>query len=151
MNYLTLLARIIDDGIAKVRETYADPKEHHKRDGAIEGLEACRGKLPDELVALHAAAEREAELARRIAPPSDETARAFWRARYKALQIEWCCNVVSVGLIASGVRQDGILPHLPTRMAALKYALVVGVSPHNGDPNGLTDFGASAPSAGEPS
>jgi hypothetical protein len=50
--YEQLLDRIISDGIAEVRTAYADPKDHHKRDGAIEGFEACRGKSPIELVDL---------------------------------------------------------------------------------------------------
>jgi len=42
--YDQLLDRLIADGITEVREAYDDPKEHHKREGAIEGFEACRGK-----------------------------------------------------------------------------------------------------------
>jgi hypothetical protein len=32
------LDRIISDGIAEVRAAYDDPKDHHKRDGAIDGF-----------------------------------------------------------------------------------------------------------------
>lgn len=131
MQYQTLLTRIIEDGIAEVRKAYADPKEHHKRDGAIAGFEACRGKSPGELVALYYQVEREAETARRAAPPSDETARSFWRLRYKALQVEWCINVVSFGMITSGHRKTGLLLHLPTARAASKYAQIVGVQAGN--------------------
>lgn len=126
MEYQALLTRIIEDGIAEVREAYADPADHHKRDGAIEGFEACRGKTPAELVALHHAIEREAETARRVAPPSDDTARAFWRLRYKALQIEWVCNVVSAGNVLGG--GDALLSHQPTARGVRKYAEIVGVS-----------------------
>jgi hypothetical protein len=120
MTYDQLLNRIISDGIAEVKQAYADPKEHHKRDGAIEGFEACRGKTPDQLVALWTDAEREAAQMRRDREPSD--VNAFWRCRYKALQIEWCLNVISVGL------SKPLLAHLPTYRAAMKYAQIVGIT-----------------------
>lgn len=52
------LNRIISDGIAEVCEAYASPEEQHKRDGAIEGFEGCRGKAPADLVALWVEAEK---------------------------------------------------------------------------------------------
>ena len=122
MTYAQLISRIIDDGIAEVRETYADPEEHHKRDGAIEGFEACRGKMPVELVVLWQAAEDEAAQIRRQ-PQID--GKTYWKARYKALQLEWTCNVVSVGLVNSGMQP--LLAHLPTARGAMKYAAIVGV------------------------
>ena len=122
MTYAELLDRIISDGIAEVRQAYADPEDHHKRDGAIEGFEACRGKAPDQLVILWSAAEREASLMRCTGEASKEAIRAFWRFRYKAMQIEWCLNVISIGL------QKPLLAHLPTARAAMKYAEIVGVS-----------------------
>ena len=127
MTYEDLLNRIISDGITEVREAYADPKEHHKRDGAIEGFEACRGKAPADLVALWTEAERcAAQIARdRREDASAGEATDYWRQRYKTLQIEWVCNVVSVGLVNSG--QPALLGHLPTARAARKYAAIVGV------------------------
>ena len=127
MTYEDLLDRIIADGIAEVRETYADPKERHKRDGAIEGFEACRAKEPGELVTLWTEAEqRAAQIAReRRENASSGEAFDYWRQRYKTLQIEWVCNVVSVGLVNSG--QPALLYHLPTAHAAMKYAAIVGV------------------------
>lgn len=113
MTYEDLLNRIIADGIAEVREAYADPKEHHKRDGAIEGFEACRGKSPSDLVALWTEAERSA------GHRNDVT--DYWRQRYKALQIEFVLNVLSVGL------ETPLLGHLPTARGAMKYAAIVGV------------------------
>lgn len=124
MIYEDLLDRIIADGSAEVRETYAASKEHHKRDGAIEGFEACRGKAPGDLVALWTAAEREAQ---QIAGMSITTGNVegYWRRRYKAMQLEWVCNVVSVGLTING--QAPLLAHLPTARGAMKYAEIVGV------------------------
>ena len=126
--YDQLLDRIITDGIAEVCEAYADPKEHHKRDGAIEGFEACRGKAPADLVTLWTEAERSAtQIARdRLeASSAQDEALDYWKQRYKAMQIEWICNVVSVGLVNSG--QSPLLGHLPTARGAMKYAAIVGI------------------------
>lgn len=119
--YHQLLEHVINDGIAEVRVAYADSKDHHKRDGAIEGFEACRYKTPADLVALWTDAER---IAAQISHDPKNT-DSYWRQRYKALQIEFVCNVISVGLV-----NDGGLPllgHLPTARGALKYAELVGV------------------------
>lgn len=124
MTYKDLLDRIISDGIAEVREVYTDPDDHHKRDGAIEGFEACHDKTPDDLVALWQSAEREGlDMVRGDDSPS--RLKDYWKQRYKALQIEWVCNVISVGFVNSG--QPPLLGHLPTARGALKYAAIVGV------------------------
>jgi hypothetical protein len=123
-SYAALLDRVIDDGLAEVREAYADPESHHKRDGAIEGFEACRGKAPGELAALWTEAEREAAQIMREGRVSGD-ATGYWRQRLKTAQIEWVCNVVSVGLVTVG--QAPLLGHLPTERGAVKYASIVGV------------------------
>ena len=135
-SYETLLDRIISDGIAEVRVAYADPKEHHKRDGAIDGFEVCRGKQPAEIVELWKAAEKRANqimhdpsdpldaIAHR-ADRTDRTLEAYWKMRYAAMQIEFVCNVVSVGLVNSGL--SPLLSHLPTARGAMKYAEICGV------------------------
>lgn len=122
MTYEKLLERIIADGIAEVKEAYDDPDDRHKRDGAVEGFEACRGKSPEQIVILWSTVEREASLLRTDGEANEQRVKAFWRYRYKVLQIEWCLNVISVGLSKS------LLPHLPTARAAMKYAEIVGVS-----------------------
>lgn len=121
MTYQALLDRIISDGIAEVREAYADPDEHHKRDGAIEGFEACVGKTPAELVDLWQSAER-----RGLHVNEDTKVKDYWKQRYKALQIEWVCNIISVGLVNSG--HPPLLGHLPTVRGARKYAEIVGLT-----------------------
>ena len=124
--YDQLLDRLIADGIAEVREAYDDPKDHHKRDGAIEGFEACRGKSPADLVALWSEAEKiSAQIMRESRASDDDGVRSYWKQRYKAIQIEFVCNVVSVGLTSSG--HPSLLPHLPTTRGAMKYAAIVGV------------------------
>lgn len=116
--YAQLLDRIVTDGIAEVREAYAEPKNHHKRDGAIEGFEACRDKSPTELVALWLEAIDQCSLARAEKMNNED----YWKCRYKALQVEWVLNVISVGL------KKPLLAHLPTHHGAMKYAEIVGVS-----------------------
>lgn len=120
--YEQLLERIISDGIAEVWEAYADPEDHHKRDGAIEGFEVCRGKAPGEIVELWCAAEKQSAAQMHIAEPD---IKAYWRQRYKALQLEWVLNVIAVGFVSSG--QPPLLGHLPTARAAKVYAAIVGV------------------------
>ena len=126
MTYDELLNRVITDGIAEIREVYAAPQDHHKRDGALEGFEACRGKSPVDLVMLWSDAEKRAK---QSMPDhrgtSDGDAKDYWRQRYKALQIEWVCNVISVGLVNGG--HPPLLTHQPTARAAFKYAMIVGV------------------------
>lgn len=117
--YNQLLDRVITEGITEVREAYADSKEHHKRDGAIEGFEACRGRTPADLVALWTEAESNCR------GLSANNVQGYWKQRYKALQIEWVCNVISVGLVSSG--QPPLLGHLPTARGAMKYASIIGV------------------------
>lgn len=120
MTYEELLDRIVSDGIAEVQAAYAAPEDHHKRDGAIEGFEACRGKTPTELVTLWSEAERAADHIRCVAN-SDSGVKDYWRQRYKAMQIEFALNVISVGL------GQPLLAHLPTTRGALRYAAIVGV------------------------
>jgi len=116
--YAQLLDRVITDGIAEVRAAYAAPEDHHKRDGAIEGFEACRGKTPSELVELWRSTATEAR-------QNMHDAEVYWKQRCKTLQVEWVCNVISVGLMNSG--HAPLLEHLPTARAAMKCAQLVGV------------------------
>lgn len=123
--YDQLLDRTIADGIAEVHKAYVDPKDHHKRDGAIEGFEACRGKTPEQIVDLWTEAEKACATIRAESVDGDDHLRRYWRARYKALQLEFVLNVISVGLVNKG--QPPLLTHLPTARGALQYARIVGV------------------------
>lgn len=124
MTYEQLIDRIITDGIQEVQTLYAAPEDHPKRDGAIAGFEACRGKTAPELVTLWAEAERETRQIRIACQESRRTIQDYWQSRYKVLQIEFVCNVVSVGLTNNG--QAPLLTHQPTARGALKYAAIVG-------------------------
>lgn len=126
MTYDQLLEKIIADGIAEVRAAYADPKDHHKRDGAIEGFEACRGKTPEQLVALWKASEDECVQIREESLEGKEGhMQRYWRARYKTLQFEFAMNVISAGLVSLG--RPPLLSYLPTARGMMKYAAIVGV------------------------
>ena len=119
--YKQLLDRVISDGVAEVSEAYKDPEDHHKRDGAIEGFEVCRDKTPAEIVVLWQAAEREA-MGNMQGDDSPNRLKAYWKQRYKALQLEFVLNVLSAGL------PQPLLAHLPTYCGVAKYAEIVGVT-----------------------
>lgn len=129
MTYDQLLQRLIDDGIAEVRIAYCDPKDHHKREGAVEGFEVCRGKTPAELVKLYVAYEEQTQVLNKhvtaLADAHRNHHETYWHHRYAAMQVEFVCNVISVGLVNAG--QPPLFGHLPTVRGAVKYAEVVGV------------------------
>jgi hypothetical protein len=119
-----LLDRLISDGIAEVRAAYAAPADHHLRDGAVSGFEACRGKTPLELVALWTTTREENHQIRTACQRHQRDSQDYWQSRYKEFQIEFVCNVISAGLINNG--QVPLLAHLPTIRGARKYAEIVG-------------------------
>lgn len=117
MTYEQLLNHIIADGIAEVTERYAE--DAPKREGAIAGFNACRGKSPAQLEALYYE-HAHVTVARLLDKATNVD--AYWHARLAELQVEWVCNVVSA---APGMTP--VLSHLPTVRGALKYAAIVGV------------------------
>ena len=121
MTYEELLAKIIDAGIEAARADYAKrPDKPEMLEGSIAGFEACRGKSPDELAALWNRAERRGHFSRQ------EGKDDFWYWRCYAGEIEFCANVISVGLRQQG--RPAILPWLPTARGAMQYAKIVGVA-----------------------
>lgn len=132
--YDQLLDRLITDGIAEVAEVYKDDDDPDgsrfyaaKREGAIAGFEACRGKPPEDLVRLYEEAHLDAHSTASVAVHRAENLRAHWRQRYYELQLEWVLNVLSVGL------SRPLLAHLPTYRGAMKYAEIVGVRGEGAD------------------
>ncbi len=95
MDYETFLNRVIDDGIAAAKTDYAHDDE--KREGAVAGFEACRGKAPAKIIELLAGAARAAHEARRSFERT-----GYWRARCYELEIGWVANVVSAALVNEG-------------------------------------------------
>jgi hypothetical protein len=118
MDYETFLTRIIDDGIAAARADYANDED--KREGSVEGFEACRGKAPLDILKLLT----EAGAATLRAMREDDT--HYWRIRCREAEIEWVANCVSAILINMG--SAPLASHLPTARAVMKAAEVFGVS-----------------------
>lgn len=127
MYYNEFINRIIDDGIAACKESYASDKE--KMEGAIDGFEACRKtETPPELQMLWQDAK---EILRKERLFEDELRgigatreRGYWYYRCYESEIEWVCNVVSAMLI----NQHGhgaLASHLPTARGFLKAAQIL--------------------------
>ncbi len=116
MDYITYLARIIDDGIAAVERDYA--RDPVKLKGAKEGFEACRGKSPPELQKLLGEARH------RTAEAYRQVESAYWEIACFEAEVEWTCNCVSAALANEG--QPTIVT--PTARAVLKVAEVLGVA-----------------------
>ena len=119
MPFNDFLNAVIDDGIEEVRIAYAGPGRELKRDGAIAGFEACRGKARGEIAAVLRAAAEDASAAR-------EQRRAdywFWRLRHA--QVEWVLNVVNAADHAHGNPLD----FAPTARGMAKAVDILGVSP----------------------
>ncbi len=116
MDYMTFLARVVDEGIKAASESYANKPD--KLRGAVAGFEACRGKGPSELKALLESA--------RAASARAHTSQAenYWETRCFELEIEWTCNVVSSALHNQG--QPTIV--VPTARGYMKAASILGVS-----------------------
>ncbi len=116
MDYLTALDKIIDRGIECAKKDYAGKKD--KCDGAVAGFEACRLKLPADLMVLYEAAQKERIAARNEHRPN------YWYFRCYEAEIEWVLNCVSVLLV------NQKLPPLvhPTARAYMNVASIVGVA-----------------------
>lgn len=130
-DYARFLDRVIEDGVTSVTREYAEPKGHHKRDGAIAGFNACRYKTPAELFEAFHQSGRDVDVARQgitADSPRADAMRIYQWHRYHQLQVEWVCNVMSYALQYNGIRTQPILPGQPTARAAMKYAEIVGVA-----------------------
>jgi len=110
VTYEQLLDRVIDDGITAARADYANKPDHLR--GSVDGFEACRGKTPDQLIDLWQAAGRAGSRWMSMDTSIEDT--NYYRC-YQ-LEVEWCLNVLSVGL------PKPLLSWLPTARAAMKYA-----------------------------
>lgn len=118
MDWNSFTNKIIDDGIAAARESYARPEQASKLAGAIAGFEACRGRTPAELAEILEEANKDCDLAR-----EGQAARPYWYYRCFANEVEWVCNCVSAALANEGL--PTIVP--PTARGVLKAAEVLGV------------------------
>lgn len=119
LNMGAFLDRVIDDGIAAVREDYKERSPHFV-EGAVAGFEACRRLSPVDLTSLLSRARRVGATAYRV--KTDIT--RYWRVRSFESEVEWVCNVVSVAL--HNVGEPIIVP--PTGRGTMKAAELLGVT-----------------------
>jgi hypothetical protein len=125
MNYLEFLNTIINDGIEAAKNGYTKPKDSHKLKGSIAGLEACRGKNPEELLILFETESKKASenMYEYHKYQTQELLEEYWYQRCFKAEIEWVCNCVSCLMIAQGLN-----PIIScTARGMMKTAKVVGV------------------------
>lgn len=91
----SVIEQVIDRGIEGAKISYkSDPK---RLAGAINGLEACRGKSPLKLIPLWQFSNKKASHARDIDSPN------YWFWRCRTLEIDWVLNNVSSFLYINGI------------------------------------------------
>lgn len=105
--------RAIDRGIEGVKESWpgTDERDTARREGSIEGFEACRGKTPTEILDVLANVRRECnEFMQLDDSEQDKIAGGtglgnhhYWRLRHREVQIEWVANCLSAALVNSGI------------------------------------------------
>ena len=122
MAYDLFLAQVIDRGIESVKaDEHMKPKSI---EGSIRGFEACRGKTPEQLRALHEQTQKDGMSAYWKANQKDADIEDYWADRYYAIQIEWVCNCVSAALVSQGV--EPIVP--PTYRGMMLASRILGVA-----------------------
>lgn len=119
MDYNEFLDKLIDKGIEAAKRDYHKPKDKDKREGAVAGFEACRGKSPLELRDLCEQARVNTHRAMTEELPD------YWRHRCFECEIGWVCNCVSAILMNTGLGTLG--PYWPTARAVMTVAEIVGV------------------------
>lgn len=120
MDYYEFLNRIIDEGIAAATADYTDPSDKQHLDGSIAGFNACRNKLPEQLV------ETWTEAGKLVNAAFGDPEENYWYHRCYQLEVEWVINVVSAMLVNEG--QDPLLAWLPTANGMMKAASIIGIA-----------------------
>jgi len=118
MDYATFLHRVIEDGLAAARESYA--RKPDKLEGAVAGFEACRSRSPDELRNLLSEARARTARAHSDGTPIEK----YWALVCYDHEVEWVCNCVSAVLMNQGL--PTIVP--PTARGVVKASQVAGVA-----------------------
>lgn len=91
----SVIEQIVDRGIEGVKVSYkSDPK---RLAGAINGLEACRGKSPLKLIPIWQFSNKKAFYARENNSPN------YWFWRCRTMEIDWVLNNVSCFLYMNGI------------------------------------------------
>ncbi len=115
------LERIVTDGIAAAEKDYASSPD--KKNGAVAGFMACRGKDIPGLAQLLTTARDSVQAAHR------QRAKDYWWFRCYEAEVEWVCNVISAACYNQG------LPVLviPTARGMIKAAEILGVASPYGE------------------
>ena len=94
MTFEDFKTQVIEDGLAEVREVYAD--DAAKREGAIEGFETARRLATREgfETALRERTLREQELRHAYYDSGKDNLDGYWRYRWGTLQVEWVFNTL---------------------------------------------------------
>jgi hypothetical protein len=121
MNYNEFLNRVIEEGIEAVKTDYIKPEDKNCLDGSIAGFEACRDKLPDQLVEIWQKASDDMNDA------FHEQEDNYWWFRCYEAEVEWVCNVVTAMLMNEG-QTTPLLSWLPTANGMMKAASIIGVA-----------------------
>lgn len=99
-----LLNAVIDDGIYELTTMYTRPNQKIKRDGGIEGFEACRGKSNEELLLLLKEAQRKTrQKQEECLEKKSDIIDDYWGVVMYERQIEWTLNVLSAAMYAHGL------------------------------------------------
>ena len=120
MNYFEFLNEAINKGIDAAKKDYCEKKDENFLAGSIAGFEACRDKLPEDLVKAYNDATTEVNKA------YFENKENYWWYKCFQSEVEWICNVVSAVLVNEG--QDALLPWLPTANAMMNAAAIIGTN-----------------------
>jgi hypothetical protein len=126
MDYFTALDAIIRRGIEGVNKSFAD--EPHKRDGSIEGFDACRDKTPLDLFDVLDGSRKRTAKAKQASQEKLIEMKDYWKVRYAEIQVEWVCNCVAVMIVNQGQKSPFPRHVGPTARAAIFVASVVGVA-----------------------
>jgi hypothetical protein len=121
MNYIEFLNRIIEEGIESAKIDYVKPEEKQSLDGSIAGFEACRDKLPHQLIEVWQKGSDDVNNA------FHEQKDNYWWFRCYQAEVEWVCNVMSAMLINEGYTTP-LLSWLPTANGMMKAASIIGVA-----------------------
>jgi hypothetical protein len=115
------LTAIIEKGIEAATRDYEH--DERRKQGSVDGFNACRGKSPEDLLTLLSSARKECQLIR----SGEKGDELYWYWRCYELEVEWVLNCLSVKLTMED--KPALLPHLPTLRAAITVAEILGTKP----------------------
>lgn len=115
--YENFISRVVDNGVSTAHKDYENNPE--KREGAVAGFEACRGKTPGEIKILLDMSNVAIQQAYKEMNKKNLPEGRYWRLWAYYTEIQWVANVVSAEQQAKG--QEPMVPPTATGiMAAAK-------------------------------